>query len=67
MEVLVNGKKIKDLNEAVVKLRKKIKVPISGVALYSLLEDARISKSKIFSLDKEVKKRGKIPIFVYRK
>ena len=65
MEILVNGKKIDDLNKEIVKIRNKIKFPISEVALYSLLEDARLKGLKVFFLNKVIKGRKKVPTFTY--
>lgn len=67
MEVIADGRKIKDLNKEIVSLKNKLRIPTSFFALYSLLEDARISKEKILSMDKIIKKRSKIPRFIYKK
>ncbi len=68
MKHIINGKDIKDLNKAMLDITDKIKnIPISRTAMFSMLEDARISKSSILLLKKRIKSKSKMPLFKYQK
>ena len=66
MKKLISGKSIRNTNDAVIRFKKKWNNFSSDTALFSLLEDVRISKSELYALEQKIRSKSRIPLFKYK-
>lgn len=62
--LILDGKKIKDINKEVINLSKKER-RLPSSSFFSMISDAENGKSKIFKLKKPIKSKKRIPEFIF--